>query len=254
VSELPTTQDDPRLRGWYQTIDLGNGLRSAGTLDLRETVDLHLPDSLQGKTALDVGTCDGFWAFEMEERGADVTAIDVETWGDFDFLPGARESKGPDMNVPTEVNFRLAHKMRGSRVRREVCSVYDLSPEIGTFDFVFCGSLLMHLQNPLGALVAIRSVTREKAVIATLHSHELEKAAPDEPALAFGHHWPDLAGNPPVLGSACIYWHMNTKGLRELMEYAGFARTEPMGLAPLPPLEGTPARYEDCVVVVGYAG
>src|SRR6185503_9102837 len=131
--------------------------------DLRDTVDLHLPESLAGKTALDVGTCDGFWAFEMEDRGAQVTAIDVETWRDFDFLPWVREAQGPERDNRTGGRFRLARAMRGSSVERKICSVYDLSPELGTFDFVFCGSLLMHLQNPLWALVNICSVTKEKA-------------------------------------------------------------------------------------------
>ena len=47
VRELPTTQDDRRLQAWYHTVELGNGLCSQGTLELRETVDLHLPPSLE---------------------------------------------------------------------------------------------------------------------------------------------------------------------------------------------------------------
>jgi hypothetical protein len=137
--------------------------------------------------------------------------------------------------------------MRGSSVEHKICSVYDLSPDIGMFDFVFCGSLLMHLQHPLKALVNIRSVTKENAVVATLHSAVLERDTPDQPALIFGHRWPDLQSKLSMLGAECVYWHMNTRGLQELMEYAGFARTEPMGLAPLTPLEGT-----NCVVVAGY--
>jgi tRNA (mo5U34)-methyltransferase len=238
--------DDPRLEGWYHTVELGDGLCSKGTYDLRETVDMHLPGSLEGKTALDVGTCNGFWAFEMEKRGADVTAIDVETWADFDLLPWVREAKGPEVGTPTGARFRLAHAERGSNVKRHECSVYDLSPDIGTFDFVFCGSLLLHLQNPLKALVNIQSVTREKAVIATLHEEALEQM-PDRPLLEFGHRWADLHDEPlPGLGASCVYWRMNTAGLRELMEYAGFARTEPMGVAPLPPTEVS------CVIVAGY--
>ena len=50
-----------------------------------------LPASLAGKTALDVGTADGFWAFEMERRGAArVVAIDLPRLGDCDLLPSIR--------------------------------------------------------------------------------------------------------------------------------------------------------------------
>ena len=46
-------------------------------------------------------------------------------------------------------------------------NVYDLSPETtGRFDLVFCGAC-SHVSDPLRALYAIRSVTRESAIIAT---------------------------------------------------------------------------------------
>jgi tRNA (mo5U34)-methyltransferase len=247
----PTSADDPDLTvAWYHTVELGNGLRSDGRYDLRPTVDMYgLPESLEGMTALDVGTCDGFWAFEMERRGADrVVAIDVERLRDFDLLPWVREGLGPMVDTPMDHRFWLAHAMRGSRVERKLCSVYDLSPEtVGTFDVVFCGSLLMHLQNPLKALVNICSVTKEMAIIASLHSAEIEQAAPDKPWLAFGHRHPDLETEYyPGLGAQAVYWHVNTRGLRELMEYAGFARTEPLEPVPLSPTATM------CAVAVGY--
>jgi tRNA (mo5U34)-methyltransferase len=246
----PTSIDDPRLVGWYHTVDLGNGLRSNARFDLRSTVDLHgLPESLEGKTALDVGTCDGFWAFEMERRSAErVVAIDIERMGDFDWLPSVKASRGRVINKRLDHYFWLAHAIRGSRVEHKLCSVYDLSPgSVGTFDVVFCGSLLMHLHNPLKALVNICSVTREMAIIVTLLSEEIERVAPDQPLLLFGHRGPDLEIEArPQLGAACVYWHVNTRGLQELMEYAGFARTE--RLEPVRLMPGG----DMCAVVVGY--
>ena len=41
-----------------------------GMFDLRPVVDRYgLPARMDGMRALDVGTWDGFWAFEMERRG-----------------------------------------------------------------------------------------------------------------------------------------------------------------------------------------
>jgi tRNA (mo5U34)-methyltransferase len=241
--DLPVSSDDPQLVGWYHTVDLGNGLRSIGDYDLRSTVDLHgLPESLEGKTALDVGTWDGFWAYELERRGADVTAIDIERWGDFDWLPWVRESKGPQVETPSDEHFWLAHDMRGSRVQRKICNVYDLSPDVvGTFDVVFCGSMVIHLQNPLKAITNIRSVTREMAVVTALLSEEIEALGSDKPWLSFGHR-----GGEAALGDECLYWHFSTRGLREMMEYAGFARTKAMEPVSLPPTENRAA------VVIGY--
>ncbi len=71
ADNLPTQPDDPRLDQWYHTIDLGNGLTTRGIFDHRSVVHCYgLPESLEGKTCLDVGTGDGFFAFEMERRGA----------------------------------------------------------------------------------------------------------------------------------------------------------------------------------------
>ena len=49
--------------------------------------------SLIGKRCLDVGTFDGFWALEMERRGADeVVAIDVIDPQEWDWPVGSEAS------------------------------------------------------------------------------------------------------------------------------------------------------------------
>src|SRR5687767_2797399 len=203
-SDLPTRADDPRLQNWYHTIELGNGLVSRGAYDHRTIVDRYgIPKSLKGKTALDIGTFDGFWAFELERRGADrVVAIDVANIGGFDWLPAVRATLGPAAD--RQSNFYMAHAMRRSKVERIVCSVYDLSPErVGTFDVVFCGDVLLHLHNPLGALINIHAVTKEIAVIQTSVDTEIEKLHPGRPWLRFG-----LRKAEKVLGAECTYWYL----------------------------------------------
>jgi tRNA (mo5U34)-methyltransferase len=57
--------------------------------------------------------------------------------------------------------FDIAHDALESRVRWREISVYDLDPsDIGEFDFVFMGSLLGHLRDPVGALTSVASVLR----------------------------------------------------------------------------------------------
>jgi tRNA (mo5U34)-methyltransferase len=219
---FPVDNDDPRLQNWYHTIELGNGLVSKATYDHRSIVDLYgLPKTLVGKTALDVGTFDGFWAFELERRGAAyVVGIDIPRIGDFDWLPRMRARLGAEAN--RESHFDLARAMRGSRVERKLYSVYQLSPEtVGTFDVVFCGDVLLHLFNPLQALLNIRSVTKELAVIQTTVEDSIDALHPDQPWLRFG-----LRHLEQMPGEYCTYWIFSTKALREMMEYAGFRTTE----------------------------
>jgi tRNA (mo5U34)-methyltransferase len=233
---LPKSADDARLDGWYHTLELAPGIITRAVWDHRPTVDrVGLPPSLVGKTALDVGTADGFWAFEMERRGADrVVAIDVARAGDVDLLPRHR-ALCPDEELNSEnwaMRFLTAQAMLGSRVDYRNCSVYDLSPErVGRFDVVYCGSLLIHLFNPLQALINIRNVTKEIAVIETtmFHPDPLQETFPDRPYLWFGKL--DYEGDRP--GFDVGYWSFTPRALCDMLIYAGFAWVEPLDPFPM---------------------
>ena len=57
------------------------------------------------------------------------------------------------------VSYIVKGQSRHARRKLERVSVYELDPgSIGTFDVVVCGSLLLHLRDPLRALEAIRAV------------------------------------------------------------------------------------------------
>jgi tRNA (mo5U34)-methyltransferase len=127
---------------WWHVIDLPSGESTPGGWDLRPTAaELPWPD-VAGKRCLDIGTADGFWAFELERRGAaDVLAID---------LPSYFQSKA-------RAKFELARELRGSSVRYEERSVFDLE---GEYDVVFMGFVLQMVTDPIGALEAIGRVCR----------------------------------------------------------------------------------------------
>jgi tRNA (mo5U34)-methyltransferase len=181
-------QIDSRIRGvtWYHTIDLGDGIVTPGVFNYMPLVSLcPFPEDMSGMRALDIATYDGFWAFEMERRGAEVVGTDVGRVGDLDIPPPARARMTPEeLDAPTGQAFRLAHEIRKSRVRREICNVYDLSPERmgGKFDVVFCGHLLTDVQNPFRALERVRSVVGGYAILLDCfnpfvpHLHMLYKA------------------------------------------------------------------------------
>jgi tRNA (mo5U34)-methyltransferase len=149
---------------WYHTIEVSPGVVTPGWFDLRAVSGTWPWPDVQGKRCLDVGTADGFLAFELEDRGAaEVVAIDLADHGDWDYA--ARDQAGTAaytasvFGAEKGTGFRTAHALRGSKVRYEQLSAYDLSPErLGTFDVVVCGSLMLHLKDPVRALEAIRSV------------------------------------------------------------------------------------------------
>jgi tRNA (mo5U34)-methyltransferase len=157
---------------WYHSIELPGGITTPGWFDTRAAAHkVPLAPSLAGKRCLDVGTWDGFWAFEMEKRGAaSVTAIDIDDPERWDWPARARGTAGVEvLRAVKSANrgFGVAHEALGSSVERLDVSVYDLDPaEHGTFDVVFVGSLLLHLRDPVGALERVRSVCTGEFVLA----------------------------------------------------------------------------------------
>lgn len=130
-----TTPDD-----WWHAIDLPDGTVTPGGWDLRQVAErIPWPD-LAGRRCLDVGTADGFWAFEMEKRGAArVLATDLPS----PFQARARE------------RFEHARRLLGSGVDYEERDVLEVE---GDFDVVFMGYVLQMVRDPIGALERVRSV------------------------------------------------------------------------------------------------
>lgn len=63
-----------------------------GWFDLRPIVDRMPWPDVRGKRCLDVGTWDGFLAFELERRGAaEVVATDIESHEDWDWPPALKQ-------------------------------------------------------------------------------------------------------------------------------------------------------------------
>ena len=96
---------------------------------------------------------DGFWAFELERRGArEVVAGDVLDANRLDHSVADRLS-GSRFRRPSEKNFALAAELLGARVELRDLNVYDLDPaEVGEFDLVVMGYVLQMLRDPLRGL------------------------------------------------------------------------------------------------------
>lgn len=157
---------------WYHTVELPEG-PTAGWVDWRGVVDRTLiPDDLEGMAVLDVGTWDGFWAFELERRGATVTTIDIPDPEGWDWPPLTRTAeREPGRRAVVEETdlgrgFEFAKGRLGSVVDQERINVYDVSPErLGNFDLAVVGSILLHLRDPVRALEAIASVCEGRAIL-----------------------------------------------------------------------------------------
>ncbi len=200
---------------WYHTIDLPDNVTTPGRWDTRQVARrLPIPRSLAGMRCLDIGTWDGFWAFEMERRGAsEVIAIDVHDVSLWDWPPNTPPERlaSWDAGVGGYPGFALAHEALGSTVKRIEASVYDLDHDgLGSFDFVFMGSLLPHLRDPVRALAAVRRVAAGSFLSADTFSVSLTLRRPYRPAA-------DLHGD-----ATPFWWTPNLACRKRWMRSAGF--------------------------------
>lgn len=204
-------------RTWYHSIDVAPGVTTPGVFDLRPIVDrLPWPD-VRDKRCLDVGTYDGFFAFELERRGAaEVVATDIGDHEQWDWPPHLR-MRGPEYlrlaaGPKPGTGFEIARSLLGSAARREQVSVYDLDAErLGRFDVVVCGSLLLHLRDPLRALAAIRSVCADRFLCTNTIDLRPSVRHPGRPLVR-------LDG----VSDLCQWWLPNAEGHRQMLRAAGF--------------------------------
>ncbi|HAM03629.1 MAG TPA: hypothetical protein DCQ30_15605 [Acidimicrobiaceae bacterium] len=213
--------------GWYHTLDLGNGVVTEGMFDHRPVESrVMLPDDLSGARCLDVGTMDGYWAFAMERRGAaEVVAVDLADPEALDWPVSLRAKRvrtpdetkaGKTLDETKGDRFELAKEALGSKVTRVPRSVYDLDEDLGTFDVVFCGDMLVHLKNPPSAVEGLRRVCRDIAIVYNPTKEQ------------FGHRRRPLAQFDGI--DEFEWWLPNRAALRRLMVAGGFSSVE----------EGTP--------------
>ncbi len=199
---------------WYHTLELAPGVETPGWFDLRPILDrLPWPD-VRGKRCLDIGTYDGFLAFELEKRGAaEVVATDIPSHQAWDWLPRERASgvRYLDSQAGTKGRgFEVAAEALGSSVTRRWLNVYDLDPDdVGTFEVVVCGSLLLHLRDPLRALAAIRGVCSGQFLSLETVDLSLGLKHPRRPVL-----W--------LEGETGRWLVPNVVGHRRMLEVAGF--------------------------------
>ncbi len=202
---------------WYHSLEVAPGIVTPGWFDVRPVVERMPWPDVRGKRCLDIGTWDGFLAFELERRGAsEVVATDIESHDDWDWPPTIRERGAAyqaELGGPEKgLGFRIARDLLGSSVERLQVNVYDLDPaEVGQFDVVVCGSLLLHLRDPLRALAAIRQVCSGRFLSAETIDLPLSALQPRRPAAR-------LDG----VSDLFQWWIPNRAGHVRMIEAAGF--------------------------------
>ena len=218
---------------WYHTMELAPGVETPGWHDTRPVVsEIPFPASLEGKRCLDVGTFDGFWAFEMERRGAsEVIAIDILDPEEWDWPAGSEAEvvEAIGQRKAGGLGFELARRELGSSVQRLERSVYDVNEsDMGRFDLIYLGSLLVHLRDPVRALERLRSVCDGTMIVVDGIDLPLSLLLPKVPVATL-----DARGRP-------WWWYPNQAGQARMIEAGGFELIQKSRRIYMPPGSGQP--------------
>ena len=127
---------------WYHGWELLPGIYTTGqckTNPQKLLTRFGLPENLSGTHCLDIGAWDGPYSFEMERRGAKVTAVDIQD--------------------PDATGFNLAKSILGSSCQYVRCNVYDLASALKSkYDYILFMGVYYHLKSPLLAFENIRKL------------------------------------------------------------------------------------------------
>ena len=197
---------------WYHSFRFGD-VYAPGTitsLQYQMWISSIIPENLEDKTVLDIGTADGYYSFLCESRGAKkVVAID---WLE---LPG----------------FSAAHKILNSNVEFRklvvdestfgIPSLSYLASQIGTiyeikekFDIVLLFGVLYHLPNPVKVLKTLADITHKMLLIS---GHIIDSK---EPAM---YYYPEGSLTP---GDTTNWWVPTPSCLTDIGKRVGFNKSK----------------------------
>ncbi len=234
------------VESWYHCIELGEGVVTPGTFDMRPFVgDYGIPEDLAGLDVLDVGASNGFFSFLLAARGARVLASELPGFAAHD-LPGWWRAKrlaeiGPEAleridHHEVRGGFEVAREILGAPVERIFARMEDLSRLVERpFDLVLCSNVLPHVRDPLGALEAVREVLRPGGLLILASPTDRT-----EPQSSYARFVPD----PAVLA----WWVPSATALLGMCRKAGFEGAEVRSEFELASRTGPPRR--DWIAVV----
>jgi tRNA (mo5U34)-methyltransferase len=206
------------LAPWFHNIHLPGGEETAPDHFLGDfpafkwnEIKADIPQNLSGKTVLDVGCNAGFYALKLAQRGAQVTAIDLDT----------HYLKQAEWIIR---QFGLEEKITLNQQQ-----VYDLAHEDEQYDIVWFMGVFYHLRYPALGLDIISRKVRETMVFQTLTMPGCSRLETEQD---YGIHdrkemlkeaWPKMAFiEKEFSGDPTNWWFANRSGIEALLRSSGF--------------------------------
>jgi O-methyltransferase len=165
---------------FYHVMDLPGVGRVGGQWDLRGHVGDYLGHvDLAGRRVLEIGPASGFLTCQMEQAGAEVTAVEVPDDPGWDFVPYPDPQLASIQPARREHmrriknSFWFTHKACKLGARLYSCDATALPAALGRFDVAVMAAVLLHTKHPL-AIVESCSRLADTLVITDFHHATLK--------------------------------------------------------------------------------
>jgi len=155
----------------------------------------HIPQDINNKTVLEIGTANGFFAFEFAKRGAQVTAIDLLYY-----------------------SWKEANELMGTDIKFMIKDAKDIDETFGKFDIVFCSNVLQHNSDMINLLQQIKKITKKQAIICV--SVFVHPKYQEIPFAKFRGRTFYYEGKP----AGYTFWIPNKECVRSMLEFVGFKK------------------------------
>lgn len=211
---------------FYHTTEIPGAGTVEGQWDLRNTVSQYLGGyDFTGKRVLEIGPATGFLTFEIEKTAREVVAVELPMDRDFwnsvpyESMGLARgkvagwteaEEQFHDHIKRIRNGFWYCHRQFASSAQVYHGSAENLPEDLGKFDVVLLGSVLLHSRSPVAILESCARLVTETVIIT-------EK------------NWSDLGEGPvcslvPTMGNMAwdTWWSFTPRFFTQFLEVLGF--------------------------------
>ena len=223
ITKSPYSEIDIKDCIWYHSYEFNRNVEGV----VRE-YGLHpvlnkflLPENMEGKTFLDIGTASGFFSFEMERRGAEVVSFDLGLDDQPDQIPYPnaldRTKDNREFFEKLHKSYWYAHRYFNSKARVVYGSVMRMPDWLGEFDVTILGSILQHLRDPLGAIIEADRHTNHTLILCEAYYKS------KEPVMCFQ---ADPEGSNPQYWT---WWKMSSSFLVMVLRTLGYKNIEVCG-------------------------
>lgn len=234
---------------FYHTSVLKDGSVLAGYWDHIGTERAYLGDlSFDGRRVLELGPATGHFTFFLEQDGADVVSFEVGYDASIDLLPPFTQEDIEPLRTTLMTKLErvnnswwFLHRDKGSAAKIVYGNIYDMPADLGMFDDVFFGSILLHLRNPFLAMEQASLRTTKRLIVTDMVYGDLDNPT-HLTRIANGLRWrmrrrPGRigAGSPGNImrfapensnrGASTQWWQFSPGSIVNMLERLGFEKT-----------------------------